>query len=140
MPLGISDEHEALRATVRRWLDSHCDPSVPRARLEADTDHDPAFWRAVATQGWLGLHVQESVGGQGYGLLELAVVLEEFGRALLPGPFLPTALVAALVADAGAEDVRRHLLPALASGDAVGGVALDTGDVTATESVDGTVR
>src|SRR5205807_3509662 len=80
MPIGISDEHEALRATVRRWLDSHCDPSVPRGRLEADTDHDPAFWRAVASQGWLGLHVEESVGGQGYGLLELAVVLEEFGR------------------------------------------------------------
>src|SRR5437763_10871434 len=125
VPIGISEEHEALRLAVRRWIDAHCPPAVPRARLEADSDHDAELWRAIAEQGWLGLHVAEAEGGQGYGLLELAVVLEEFGRALLPGLFLSTVLAAALIGEAGTPDQRAAWLPRLASGEAIAAVSLD---------------
>ena len=125
MPIGISDEHEALRRAVRRWVDTHCPPAVPRSRLESKSDHDAEFWRAVSEQGWLGLHLSEAHGGQGFGLLELAVVLEELGRALLPGPFLPTVLAAALIDEAGTLEQRAAWLPGLASGDAIAAVSLD---------------
>jgi alkylation response protein AidB-like acyl-CoA dehydrogenase len=133
MPIGLSDEHEALRATVRRWLESRCPPSVPRAYLEAGSDSLPGFWGELAGQGWLGLHVPEVLGGQGYGLPELAVVLEETGRAAAPGPFLPTVLVSAALCEARAAEATGagggldELVRALASGSLAGGVALGLG-------------
>ena len=78
-------------------------------------------WR---TQGWLGLHVDEALGGEGYGLPELAVVLEELGRACAPGPFLPTVLAAAVVQAAGKETAA-EIVPGLASGETVGTVAVE---------------
>ncbi|HUI04201.1 MAG TPA: acyl-CoA dehydrogenase [Acidimicrobiales bacterium] len=109
MPIGIGEDHEELRRTVRRWLDTRCPPSVPRALLDAETEDMPAFWDELAAQGWLGMHVAEEHGGQGFGMLELAVVAEEMARAVVPGPVLPTMLVAALVA-AGADDAQRKAL------------------------------
>ena len=67
MPIGISEEHEALRATARRFLDARCPPSVPRSYLEAEVEEVPPFWAELAAQGWLGLAVEERYGGQGYG-------------------------------------------------------------------------
>ncbi|TMK86943.1 MAG: acyl-CoA dehydrogenase family protein, partial [Actinobacteria bacterium] len=52
MPIGISDDHEALRATARRFLESRCPPHVPRAYLEAETEELPPFWDELAGQGW----------------------------------------------------------------------------------------
>jgi alkylation response protein AidB-like acyl-CoA dehydrogenase len=124
MPIGISEEHEALRATVRRFLESRCPPDVPRSYLEAEQENLPPFWSELAAQGWLGLAVSEDDGGQGYGFAELAVVLEELGRAVAPGPFLPSVLAAALIAEAGTPAQRSRWLPALASGEAVGAVGL----------------
>ena len=116
MPIGISDDHEALRATARRFLESRCPPHVPRAYLEAETEELPPFWDELAGQGWLGLAVDERYGGQGYGFVELAVVLEELGRAMAPGPFVPTVLAAALIQEAGSEDQKTTWLPKLADG------------------------
>ncbi|MGH9092908.1 MAG: acyl-CoA dehydrogenase family protein, partial [Acidimicrobiales bacterium] len=91
MPVGTTPEHEDLRRAVRRWAETHCPPSVPRAALEWTASELPPVWKALAEQGWLGLPVDEADGGEGFGLVELAVVLEELGRALVPGPLLPTA-------------------------------------------------
>ncbi len=124
MPIGITDEHEALRQTARRWLESRCPPGVPRALLDADSEDMPPFWADLATQGWLGLHLPEENGGQGYGLTELAVVLEEMGRAVAPGPFLPTALAGALVAEAGTTEQKAAILPGLADGSVTAAVAV----------------
>jgi len=122
MPIGITEEHEALRRSARRWLESRCPPAVPRALLDAEAETMPPFWAELAGQGWLGLHVPEDDGGQGYGLLELAVVLEELGRAAAPGPFLPTALAAAIVA----ESDDRTVLPGLLDGTTPAAVAFDS--------------
>src|SRR5438270_3613859 len=116
MPIGISDDHEALRATARRFLESRCPPHVPRAYLEAEVEELPPFWSELADQGWIGLAVDERYGGQGYGFVELAVVLEELGRAMAPGPFVPTVLAAALIEDAGTEEQKSTWLPKLVDG------------------------
>jgi alkylation response protein AidB-like acyl-CoA dehydrogenase len=114
--LGISDDHVALHETARRWVTNHCPPSVPRAFLDDAPETLPPFWDDLAELGWLGLHLPEDVGGSGYGLAELAVVLEELGRACAPGPFLPTVLASAAIDRLGDDDTRAKLLPGLADG------------------------
>ncbi len=82
------------------------------------------MWKELAAQGWLGIHLPERWGGQGYGLFELAVVLEQTGRSLLPGPLLTTAVVSALVAEAGTEAQGGELLPGLADGSTTAALAV----------------
>ncbi|MGH9014878.1 MAG: acyl-CoA dehydrogenase family protein, partial [Acidimicrobiia bacterium] len=103
MPIGITEEHTALHDAVRGWVERRCPASVPRALLDAEREELPPFWSDLAAQGWLGLHVDEALGGEGYGLPELVVVLEELGRACSPGPFLATVLAAAVLQAAGKE-------------------------------------
>ncbi|MGQ0802856.1 MAG: acyl-CoA dehydrogenase [Actinomycetota bacterium] len=135
MPIGITEEHAALHEAVHGWAERHCPPAVPRALLEAEREALPPFWRELAAQGWLGLHVDEAMGGEGYGLSELVVVLEELGRVVAPGPFLPTVLAMAVVQAAGKE-IAAEVVPALVAGDGVGAVALD-GAFDAEETADG---
>ena len=97
--------------------------SAPRCST-APSEACPGFWDELGAQGWLGLHVDEAHGGSGYGIPELAVVLEEFGRDLAPGPFLPTVLAAALLQRGGSEAAAKALLPGLTAGESVGAVAL----------------
>ncbi len=73
----------------KRWLDAHCGPEVPRSLLDADEEKLLPVWGAMADQGWLGIHLPEDLGGQGFGLFELAVLLEETGWSVFPGPLLP---------------------------------------------------
>ncbi len=138
MPIGVSDEHVALHDAVRRWCERYCPPATPRALLDADHEPRPDFWDDLAAQGWLGLHVAEEHGGSGFGLPELAVVLEQLGAAMAPGPFLATTLAAALVQAGGNEAAAKSLLPALTAGDRIGAVhtALDDAP-TAEETPDG---
>jgi alkylation response protein AidB-like acyl-CoA dehydrogenase len=124
MPIGLTDEHQELARVARSFLDANAVRAESRALLEAPTDRLPGFWKAMADLGWLGLHLDEAHGGQGYGLAELAIVLEALGFAMAPGPFLPTALAAALVAEAGSETARAAFLPGLADGSRVGAVGL----------------
>jgi alkylation response protein AidB-like acyl-CoA dehydrogenase len=127
VPIAVTEEHEALRLTAQRWLQTHCPPSVPRTAAEAATAELPGAWEKMVAQGWLGLHVAEADGGQGFGLEELAVVLEELGYALFPGPVLPTVLVAAVITRHGSADQRSTFLPGLADGTTPAAVALGAG-------------
>ncbi len=126
MPIGVSAEHEDLRRAVRRWAETYCPPSVPRAFLEKEIPGPPPNWEELAAQGWLGLHVPEDLGGQGFGLLELAVVLEELGRALMPGPLLPTLLASSAVVVAGDRAASAELLAGLVDGTTPAGVQMGT--------------
>ena len=125
MPIGMTEEHEHLRTAVRRFVDDRIAPGVVRSALEAASGADrPPFWDALAEPGWIGLHVDEAFGGSGAGLVEQAVVVEELGRACAPGPYVPTAIVAALLrADGGT--AATELLPRLASGELTAAVATD---------------
>src|SRR6266568_2252937 len=103
MALGLTPEHLELAAAVRGWSQRHCPADAVRAAADGE-DSGAARYRAelapsLAGQGLLGLHLPEDAGGQGYGLPELAVALEETGRALLPGAFLPTVLASAVLAE-----------------------------------------
>ncbi|OLL18957.1 MULTISPECIES: acyl-CoA dehydrogenase [unclassified Rhodococcus (in: high G+C Gram-positive bacteria)] len=123
MTIGLTDEDRDLRDSVRSWAARHVTPEVLREAVEAKTDTRPAFWGSLAELGVLGLHLPEEVGGAGCGLVELAVVTEELGRSMVPGPFLPTVLTAAVLRDAG----RTGELAGLADGSTLAGIALDPG-------------
>jgi alkylation response protein AidB-like acyl-CoA dehydrogenase len=128
MAIGLTEEHEALADAVRGWAERYSPVSVVRATLDAGDECRPGFWGGLAEQGLLGLHVPEEFGGQGAGLLELVVALETLGRALVPGPFLPTVLAsAALLKTDESTKVRKELLPGLADGSTIGALALATG-------------
>src|SRR5947207_3188430 len=99
MAIAITDDHRELGRVVRAFLTEHGALAAHRAMLDDELDGLPEFWKELAALGWLGLHVPEDLGGSGYGLAELAVVLEETGRVVAPGPFLPSVWAsAALVA------------------------------------------
>ncbi|MFJ2239970.1 acyl-CoA dehydrogenase family protein [Streptomyces sp. NPDC087859] len=120
--LLYSEEEDALRSAVRDLLDDHCDAPGVIARTESDAPHDLAAWKALADgMGLAGLLVPEAQGGQGATHREVAVVLEELGRAVAPVPYLTSAVVAteALLA-CGTED----LLAELASGRRIGALAV----------------
>ena len=129
MALGISDEHRQLAEAVAGWAERHSPASAVRTVVNGagEAYHDK-LRPALAEQGLLGLHLPESAGGQGYGLPELAVAVEELGRTLLPGAFLPTVLASAVLAAAGpAAGELAPLLAALADGTLTGAVSLARG-------------
>jgi 3-oxochol-4-en-24-oyl-CoA dehydrogenase len=140
--LAITEEHHQLAASVRRWAADHAPPAAARAALD-----DPAadgVWTSLAAQGLLALHVPERWGGAGYGDLELAVVAEQLGRALVPGPVLATLHLSRLLVGSAGDALADKLLPGLASGQLRGAVALEptlraSGDGEALR-LEGTVR
>ena len=89
MPIAITDTHRELESVARSFLENAEARAEARALLDAPDEELPAFWDDLVDLGWLGLHLPEDVGGSGYGLPELVVVLQELGRAVAPGPFLP---------------------------------------------------
>jgi len=134
MSIAITEDHRALAATAADFLSRHDARGGARALLEAPTEELPAWWGDLAALGWLGLHVPEHQGGSGYGLEELVVVVEQLGRVVAPGPFVPTVIASAVLAAAGGA-VADELLAGLADGSIVAGVGLGG----ALERSDGTV-
>ena len=126
--LAITDDHRDLADAANGQLNRLNSRAAARATLDAaprdGADHPARLWSAAADVGWQGLAIAEEYGGSGFGMSELAVVLEAQGRELCPGPFLPT-VAAAVVIDRCAPDlVRAQLLPGLADGSVVGALGL----------------
>ncbi len=137
MALALTDDHSQLADAVRAWAARTCPPSAVRAAADGD-DSGAAFYRdairpGLAELGVLGLHLPEANGGQGAGLTELAVAIEELGSALLPGSLVPTVLTTAVLASAGESG---KVVASLAQGNGNGAVAL-TASIQATASPDG---
>ncbi|UGY91126.1 acyl-CoA dehydrogenase [Streptomyces gobiensis] len=128
MGIGISQEHRELAESVRGWAARAVPPEETRKLLDSPgRGGRPGYWDGLAEQGLLGPQLPEAYGGGGGTLLDLAVVLEETGRAALPGPYLPSALAAELLHRAG----QGELVRALAEGRRIGAVALGAGSLTA---------
>lgn len=125
MDLVFSPEQEELRASLRRFLSEKSPMSAVRALMDGPVGYDPAVWRQMAQQlGLQGLALPEKYGGSGYGFVELAVVQEELGRALLPGPFTSTVVLAAhAVLDAADPAAAEELLPGIADGSTIATLA-----------------
>lgn len=132
MSIAITPEHYELADSVRSLVARVAPSEVLHAALESPVENPPPYWQAAAEQGLQGVHLAESVGGQGFGILELAVVLAEFGYGAVPGPFAPSAIASALIA---AHDPQAKVLAELATGAAIAAYALDSG-LTATRHGD----
>ncbi|NTY61234.1 acyl-CoA dehydrogenase [Mycolicibacterium sphagni] len=132
MPIAITPEHNDLADSVRSLVNRVAPAEVLHDALETPVTNPPPYWRAAAEQGLHGLHLAESVDGQGFGLLELAIVIAEFGYGAVPGPFVPSAIASALIS---AHDPDAKLLNQLASGELIATCALESG-LTATRQDD----
>jgi 3-oxochol-4-en-24-oyl-CoA dehydrogenase len=128
MPIAITPEHQDLADSVGSLVARVAPSEVLHEAMETPFENPPPYWQAAAEQGLQGVHLAESVGGQGFGILELAVVLAEFGYGAVPGPFVPSAIASALIS---AHDPEAKVLSELASGAAIGAYALNSG-LTAT--------
>jgi len=115
---AFSDEQEEFRATLRRFLEEKAPPAELRRMCGAPEGFDRTLWKQMAEElGLQGIHLPEAAGGQGFGFLELGIVLEEMGRALLPSPFFASSVLAAeAIRCVAGEDEQRALLPGIASG------------------------
>jgi alkylation response protein AidB-like acyl-CoA dehydrogenase len=122
---AFSEEQEELRKSVRRFLEDKSPESEVRRLMETEGGYDPAVWAQMAQQlGLQGLAIPEEYGGSGYGYVELIVVFEEMGRALLCAPYFSTvALAANALLASGDDDAKKQLLPGIASGDTIATVA-----------------
>ncbi|MGW2812193.1 acyl-CoA dehydrogenase [Streptomyces sp. NPDC001415] len=136
MGIAITQEHRELAEAVRGWLARAVPVEEVRKLLDAPeaAGSRPLFWDGLAEQGLLGVHLGEEFGGGG--LPELAVVLEEAGRGLLPGPYLPGVLAAELLRRAGRHEA---LVADIAEGRRTAAVALGAGTLTAVEGAGGWV-
>ncbi|MEV0247246.1 acyl-CoA dehydrogenase [Nocardia sp. NPDC050712] len=115
MAIAISEDHRILAATVDSFLTTHKARTAARELLEAPGVRRPDYWTAVAELGLLGIHLPEAHGGAGYGLPELIIVAEQFGRHVAAGPLLPTVTASAIVAELGGPALA-ELLPDLVDG------------------------
>ena len=118
MDIGFSEEQELLRDTARKFLDSECSTQFVRRMMATEHAVTDAFWHQLAENGWLGITYPEAEGGSGLGLVDLVVLMEEIGRAVMPGPYPATVLLGgAAIAAVGSPEQRREWLPRIAGGE-----------------------
>jgi alkylation response protein AidB-like acyl-CoA dehydrogenase len=123
MDFGFSQEQEMLRATARKFFENECPSTFVRARMEEDAGVTADFWKKLAEQGWLGLVYPEEFGGTGLGFVDLTVLMEEMGRAVMPGPFLSTLLAGLAILEAGSAEQKKEWLAKLSDGAAKASLA-----------------
>lgn len=128
MNFDFSDDQKQLRDTARKFLAEKCPPKAVRAVIDGKAPYDRDLWKGLAEMGFLGVAIPESYGGTGAGHLELCVISEEMGRALAPVPFSSTVYLAAeALLLGGSEAQKQKWLPQIASGEAIGTLALFEG-------------
>jgi alkylation response protein AidB-like acyl-CoA dehydrogenase len=124
MDFAFSEEQEMLRSSTRDFLAKEVSSKVVRKLMEADGAYDEGLWRKITGLGWTALGIPEQYGGVGT-FLDLIVVLEEAGRALMPGPFFATmGLAVPALIEAGTEVQKKEVLGAIADGSARATLAL----------------
>jgi len=126
MGIPLTDDHRELAEVARAFLTSQKARWAARSLLDTADESRPPFWQNLVELGWLGLHIDEEHGGSGYGLPELVVVIEELGRAVAPGPFVPTVIASAVIAKDGTADQKSRLLPGLIDGTITAAIGLDS--------------
>ena len=125
MNFAFTEEQEELRKTVRQFLDAKSSESAVREQMETENGFDPAVWSQMGEQmGLQGLVIPEDFGGSGYSFVELGIVLEEMGRALLCAPFFSTVVLAAqTLIHSGDDAAKQAHLPGIASGETIATLA-----------------
>jgi alkylation response protein AidB-like acyl-CoA dehydrogenase len=124
MDFDLSKPQKLLKDSAREFLARECKSRRVRAAMETDTADDRELFAAAADQGWTALVIPESYGGLGLGVVDLAVVAEEMGRACMPGPLFATICASAAIVRAGSEEQKRKWLEPIAAGEMRATVAL----------------
>jgi alkylation response protein AidB-like acyl-CoA dehydrogenase len=119
MNFDLNDEQQEIKRTAHEFLASRFKPEKVRELADADS-YDDGLWNQISELGWPGIAISEDDGGQGLGMVELAVLLEESGYACAPSPLLGTAGAALVISAAGSDEQRSEWLPKLATGEATG--------------------
>ncbi len=125
MDLGLDEQQDLLKNFARDFLEKECPEAVVREMEEDEKGYSPELWGKMAEQGWMGLIIPEEHGGVGWGLCELTVLLEEFGRALAPGPYISTVVLGGVpILEGGSDEQQQQLLPKIAAGEVIMTLAL----------------
>jgi alkylation response protein AidB-like acyl-CoA dehydrogenase len=121
----LSEEQEMLKTAARDFLSEKCPKTLVREMEIDEKGYSPELWQEMAQLGWMGLAFPETYGGSGMSILDLSVLLEEMGRACLPGPFFSSIVLGGLtVLDAGNDEQKQKHLPKIASGEEIFTLAL----------------
>jgi alkylation response protein AidB-like acyl-CoA dehydrogenase len=124
MDFGLSEEQEMLQRSAREFLTQECPPTFVREMYKSEDGFSRELHRKMVEQGWTGLLVPETYNGSGLGLLDMALLLEEMGRAVVPGPFLFSSVLFTLALKQGGSTAQKKAwLPRLAAGEAIGTLA-----------------
>ena len=148
MDFGFSEEQDMLRQIAHDFLAENCPTSFVRQMMDDETGYSSDLWNKMAELGWLGLAFPEEYGGQGFGFIDLTVILEEMGANLLPSPFLSSVVLAGqTILIGGSEEQKKEYLPKIADGSLIATLAMTEpsgrfdaegiGDVKATPADDG---
>ena len=116
MDIGLNEEQELLKGAARGFLEKECSEEHVRAMEAEEKGYSPELWRKIADLGWHGLMIAPELGGSGLSFYDLCIVVEEAGRSLLPGPFIPNQVVVGLLLDGGLPSQQETYLQAIASG------------------------
>jgi alkylation response protein AidB-like acyl-CoA dehydrogenase len=122
MNFDFSDDQQAIKSTAHDFLAARLKPEKLRQLAEAG-EYDDSLWTEMSELGWPGIFIGEEHGGQGLGVVELVILMEELGYALAPSPFLSNAAAGLMIQHAGSDEQRDHWLPGIASGEKRGTVA-----------------
>ena len=125
MKFSFTDEQQEFRSVLRRFLEDKSPTTEVRRLMETEEGCDPEVWRQLSQElGLTAIHIPESYGGQGFGVGELAIAVEEMGRALLCAPyFASTVMAATAILKSGSEDQKQLLLPDIAAGETIATLA-----------------
>lgn len=140
MNFELDEEQIMLKTSARDFLEKECPRELVRKMMEDDKGYSPELWKKMAALGWLGLSFPEEYGGAGFTFLDLSVMLEECGRALVPAPVIPTVVLGGhTILAAGTEEQKRKILPEIAGGNLILTLAMvetsgsiDAADITTT--------
>ncbi|MDP2730893.1 MAG: acyl-CoA dehydrogenase family protein [Dehalococcoidales bacterium] len=129
MDFTLSEEQEMLRTMARDFLTDKCPKTLVKEMEEDEKGYSPELWKEMVDLGWMGLVIPEEYGGSGMSFLDLSILLEEMGRACLPGPFFSTVVLGGLpILEAGNDDQKQTYLTRIASGEAIFSLALTEAD------------
>lgn len=150
MDYSLSEEQQMLKTSARDFLETECPEKLVRELEDDDRGYSPELWKKIADLGWLGLIYPEEYEGSEGSILDMAVLCEEMGRGMLPGPFLSTVVLCGLtILEAGSDDQKKDMLPKIVNGDLILALAMtepqaswdgnqwDADGITVTAAADG---
>ena len=129
MDFSFTEEQEMLRKIARDFLATECPRDSVREMIKDEKGYTAELWKKMAELGWMGLIIPEEYGGIGGSFLDIAALLEEMGRACLPGPFFSSLIGTLAILEAGNEQQKKELLPKIAQGELISTLAVSEPDV-----------